>query len=43
MNILMALSQLEVTGNYKRLDKNIVDRYSKEIRYYRGIINDLKD
>lgn len=33
----------ERNENYKRLDKNIVDRYSKEIRYYRGIINDLKD
>lgn len=33
----------ERNENYKRLDKKIVDRYSKEIRYYRGIINDLKD
>lgn len=33
----------EKNENYVRINKDIVDRYSKDIRYYRGIIEDLKD
>lgn len=33
----------ERNENYVRLNKDIVDKYGKEIRYYRGIIEDLKD
>lgn len=33
----------EKNENYIRIDENIVKYYSKDIKYYRGIINDLED
>ena len=33
----------EENDNYIRINEEIVNSYSKDIRYYRGIIEDLKD